>query len=158
MRRGVADTFRRAEVSRAANERYLEALAGVDDRTRLGEVVEGLEKPVKWKKTRVRGLRLFEGTDAQLLEAIGRGEFALNGFRNRDLQSILHEKPVQDKQEARRRSAAVGRQIRMLRAHGLIRKLSHTHRYQLTDRGRQLIAGLQAAKAVSVSELIRMAA
>ena len=59
---------------------------------------------------------------------------------------------------ARRRSAAVGRQLRMLRAHGLIRKLSHTHRYQLSERGRQLINGLQAAQAASVNQLLRIAA
>jgi hypothetical protein len=158
MRRGVADTYRRAEVSRAANERYLEALAGVDDSTRLADLVQGLEHPVRWKKARVRGLRLFEKTDAQLLAATGRGEFALNGFRNRDLQSILFENAARDRQQARHRSAAVGRQLRMLRAHGLIRKLAHTHRYQLTDRGRQLINGLQAAQAASVSQLLQIAA
>jgi hypothetical protein len=158
MRRGVADTFRRAEVSRAANERYLEALAGVDDSTRLADLVQGLEQPVRWKKARIRGLRLFEESDAQLLAAIGRGEFALNGFRNRDLQAVLFEKPAEDRQAARRRSAAVGRQLRMLRAHGLIHKLAHTHRYQLMDRGRQLINGLQAAQAASVSQLIQIAA
>jgi hypothetical protein len=158
MRRGVADTYRRAEVSRAANERYLDALAGVDDSTRLADLVQGLEQPVRWKKARVRGLQLLAERDAQLLAAIGRGEFALNGFRNRDLQAILFGEKAPDRQQARRRSAAVGRQLRMLRAHGLIRKLAHTHRYRLNDRGRQLINGLQAAQAASVKQLIQIAA
>src|SRR6185436_14286140 len=107
MRRGVADTFRRAEVSRAANERYLEALAGVDDSTRLADLIEGMEQSVRWKRARIRGLRLFTEKDAQLLTAIGRGEFALNGFRNRDL---LFAEPANGEQ-ARRRSAAMGRQL-----------------------------------------------
>lgn len=157
MRRGVADTFRRAEVSRAANERYLEALAGVDDSTRLADLIEGMEQSVRWKRARIRGLRLFTEKDAQLLTAIGRGEFALNGFRNRDLQSILFAEPANGEQ-ARRRSAAMGRQLRMLRAHGLIRKLARAHRYRLTDRGRRLINALQAAQAATVSQLIQIAA
>ena len=32
MRRGVADMYRRAEVSQAANDRYAEALASLDKR------------------------------------------------------------------------------------------------------------------------------
>jgi hypothetical protein len=35
MRKGIADPHRRAEVPQKANERYLDALASVDDSTRL---------------------------------------------------------------------------------------------------------------------------
>ena len=41
MRKGVADLHRRAEVSQAANDRYLQALASVDDTTSLGELRHG---------------------------------------------------------------------------------------------------------------------
>jgi hypothetical protein len=156
MRRGVADTYRRAEVSRRANERYLNALAGVDDSSRLQDLVAGLEAPVRWKQKRVRGLRLL-GEDTELLAAVGRGEFSLNGFRNRDLQPILYPQPVAEA-ERWRHAAAVGRKLRMLRAHRLIRKIPKTHRYQLTDRGRSLITALQSAQATTVKQLVAMAA
>jgi hypothetical protein len=39
MRKGIADLHRRAEVSQKANERYLDALASVDDSTTLRELV-----------------------------------------------------------------------------------------------------------------------
>ena len=155
MRRGVADTYRRAEVSRVATDRYLDALAGVDDSSRLEDLVAGLEESVRWKKGHVRGLRLL-GEDAPLLAAIGHGEFALNGFRNRDLQTILGA--TGDERQRRRQSAAIGRKLRMLRAHRLIRKIPNTHRYQLTERGRKLINALQSAKATTVKQLIAMAA
>jgi hypothetical protein len=38
MRKGIADLHRRAEVSQAANERYLDALAVVDDDTTLAQI------------------------------------------------------------------------------------------------------------------------
>jgi len=158
MRRGVAETFRRAEVSRSANERYLDALAGVEEGVRLGDLIAGMEQPVRWKKTRVRGLRLLEEEDGKLLAAVGRGEWVLNGFRNRDIQAHLFERPAEDEQTARRRSAKVGRQFRMLRAHGVIRKLGSTRRYRLTERGRQLIDALQAAQAASLKQLLQIAA
>jgi hypothetical protein len=39
MRKGIADLHRRAEVSQRANDRYLDALASVDDSTSLRELV-----------------------------------------------------------------------------------------------------------------------
>jgi|SRR5579863_9404129 hypothetical protein len=156
MRRGIADTFRRAEVSRASNDRYLDALAGVDESSRLQELLEGLEQAVRWKKRRVRGLRLL-GEDAALLVAVGRGEHCLNGFRNQDIRSQLFAASA-DAAKIRRQSSAVGRKLRMLRAHGIIQKLPNTRRYRLTERGRHLIDALESAKATPVSRLIRMAA
>jgi hypothetical protein len=38
MRKGIADLHRRTAVSQAANDRYLQALASVDDTTSLGEI------------------------------------------------------------------------------------------------------------------------
>ncbi len=113
---------------------------------------------MRWLGRRVRGLRLFSGEDGQLLEAIGRGEFSINGFRNRDLQSILFGTASKDEREKKRRSARISRQIRMLRAHRLIHKIGKSHRYQLNHRGRQLITALQTARSVSIAKLIELAA
>src|SRR5439155_23248709 len=49
LRKGVADIHRRAAVSQAANERYLESLASVEDKTPLGQLAAGLCQPVRWK-------------------------------------------------------------------------------------------------------------
>jgi hypothetical protein len=45
MRKGVADLHRRTEVSQAANNRYLQALASVDDTTAFGELAARLCRP-----------------------------------------------------------------------------------------------------------------
>ncbi len=45
LRKGVADLHRRSEVSQAANERYLEALAAVHENTPLRQLVEPLCRP-----------------------------------------------------------------------------------------------------------------
>src|SRR5207245_7643672 len=74
--------------------------------------------------------------DRQLLQTISRGEFTLNGFRNRDLQRLGFAQPPATPAEARRRSAWASRKLRLLRAHGLIYKVTGTHRYHLTKAGR----------------------
>ena len=58
-----------------------------------------------------------------------------------------------DKKAARRRSAAVSRKLRLLRAHGLIRKLPHTHRYLITEVGRGILTALVAAQEADTQKL-----
>jgi hypothetical protein len=50
MRQGVADICRRAQVSHACNERYLAALAKVDDGLLLGEMLADVTRPANWQK------------------------------------------------------------------------------------------------------------
>jgi hypothetical protein len=157
LRGGVADLYRRAEISQRAAERYLDALAGVDEQTTLEELLERLAQPRLWKGRRVRALRPL-GEDRALLETIRRGEFTLNGFRNRDLQKFFFVAAAQDLREARRRSAWVSRQLRLLRAHGLIRKVSGTYRYQLTETGQKAIAALLTALRSTLRHFIPEAA
>jgi hypothetical protein len=158
LRRGLADFHRRAQVCQQINERYLEALAPVDDDTTLQELTQHLEQPRRWKGQRVRALRPFSPPDQPWLQAVSRGEFTLNGFRNADLQKLLWSKPTSEPQERRRRSAQVSRRLRLLRAHGIIRKVAGAHRYHVTDYGRKAIAAILAAEQATLNRLIPKAA
>lgn len=153
MRKGTADMRRRASVSQAANDRYLEALAAADCAEPLGKLVHALCQPTTDAAgRRARALNPF-GDDAPLLRALGSGDFLLNGFRNRDLrQAMLGDDPADDT-ERRRRSAAISRKLRLLRAHGLIKKVPRTTRYQLTKRGRQIVTAVIAAQNTPVTRL-----
>ena len=163
MRRGVADLHRRAEISQKTNERYLNAFATVDDATRFAELIQPLERPQVYCNRRVRALRPFDEEDHRLLEAIQRGVFVLNGLRNRDLQKLLYP-PLQtctaaeQVREKKRRSAAISRKLRLLRAHGLIQKVSKTHRYQLTHKGRLAISAILTMLQSSMTLINRLAA
>jgi hypothetical protein len=99
-------------------------------------------------------LHPFQPEDHDLLKAINRGEFTLAGFRNRDLQTLLYSKLSPDKAEQRRRSSRVSRQLRMLRAHHLIRKIARTHRYHVTDRGRTILSAILLAHNLTVANLL----
>jgi hypothetical protein len=157
MRKGVADLHRRAKVSQAANNRYAEALATVDTSTPLGRQVAALCEPTELNGRRVRALRPWAPADIALLRAVNRGEFVVNGLRNRDIRELLCP-PTTSAQERRRQSAWVGRQLRLLRAHGLLKKVPHTHRYQLTLAARRQIAALLTAHAATADQLSALAA
>jgi hypothetical protein len=158
LRQGVADLHRRAQVAQAANARYLDALSSVDDRATLEERVRRVTEPTQWHGKRVRALRPLAAEDTALLAAVSRGEFTLNGLRNRDLRPLLYgpEEGLAP-EEVRRRASRVTRQLRMLRAHGLLQKVPHTHRYQVTASGRQIMTAILTARHTSVERLAQAA-
>lgn len=158
MRASIADLHRRAEVSQKALDRYCTALARVDDTTTLRELTESLEQRVQWNGQWIRALHPFEPADLALLQAVNRGEFTINGIRNRDLQALLFGTAPQDKTEARRRSAAISRKLRVLRAHGILQKLPHTHRYQVTSHGRLALNAILSAQRTTTQQLASLAA
>lgn len=153
MRKGVADLDRRAEVSHQANNRLAESLATVAEPTSLGELLQPLGRPVRVDGRRpARALNPLTGQDGTLLRALARGDFLLEGFRNRDVRVALYG-DTPDPGPRRRQAAAVTRQLALLRAHGLIVKVRHTHRYHLSASGKRIVTALLAAHASDVSRL-----
>ncbi len=159
LRKGVADLHRRAALSQRANERYLDALAVVNDSTPLHRLLDQVSHPTPYHGRRVRALRIGDSHDLALLKAVSRGEFATAGFRNRDLRPLLH--PTTDAAstaDGRRLAAKITRQLRLLRAHGVVQKIPKTHRYKLTPRGQLLTAALFAVRDATLRQLIGHAA
>jgi hypothetical protein len=158
LRRSIVDLPRRAEVSRAANHRYLQAIASTQGNTSLAQVARSLTVPVRWQGHRYRAINPLAPQDGALLQAISRGEWALTGFRNRDLCRCLYGAKPKDARCARRQSAAMSRRLRLLRAHGLIRKIPRTHRYTLSEHGHNLVTALVAAQQADTQKLTALAA
>jgi hypothetical protein len=158
LRKGVADMHRRAELGQKINQRYAAALATVEEKTPLSELVKDLGQPTTWKGRSVRALNPRAAADVELLEAVNRGEFLLNGFRNRDLRALLFADAASaSPEEAKRQSAKVTRLLRLLRAHGVITKVPKTHRYQVSAEGRSKITALLAARQADTEQLLKAA-
>ena len=85
-----------------------------------------------------------------------RGEHALTGFRNRHLREALYGHTPDDA-ERRCQAGRVTRQLSLLRAHGLIRKLPRTHRYILTKQGQTAIPAFLAARNATLDQLTKAA-
>lgn len=156
MRRTVADVGRRAEVSRAACGRHLQALAAVEVKTPLGQPASKLCRVRKKAGRRYRALRPF-GEDLLILQAINRAEWTMSGFRNADLRKILFPRGRGARQR-KKNAAEMSRKLALLRAHGLIRKVPKRHLYHVTAKGRAAITALLAAQKANIEELVKMAA
>jgi hypothetical protein len=162
LRRGIADLERRATVSQGCNERYAEALASVQATTTVQEVSEPLCQrvvaPGGGKRRYLRGLNPLSAADGKLLGVVARGEFMINGLRNKDLVGLLYSDEATDEKQRRQRSSRVTRQIRLLRAHGLLHKVPRSHRYQVSPKGRTALTTLLAARAADAETLTAQAA
>jgi hypothetical protein len=110
-----------------------------------------IQKRASWGGRKVRGLRPW-GDDKPLLTAVNHGEFTINGFRNRNIQKLLYETEP-DSPAERRRSSAISRKLRMLRAHGIVRKIPRPHRYQVTEAGRAILLAVPTTARTSLNQL-----
>lgn len=171
MRRGVADLHRRAQVSQASNERFAAALGSVldEDAVPLKELVASLcsrvvrpgRKKADGSRTRSRSFRALNPLnpdDIRLLTLVSKSEFVLSGLRNADVRRELYGEDPADAKERRRRSSSVSRKLAMLRAHGILKKVSKSHHYRVTEKGRQALTALLAAANATISELTKLAA
>lgn len=160
MRKGVSDLHRRAQVSQACNDRYAEHLASAAITGTLQQVAADICTPMIKKGRRYRALNPWAPEDYEMLQFIARGENTINGFRNRNLRSSLFPEAHRssDKAHLRKLSGRVTRRLRLLRAHGLIKKVAHTARYVLTTKGHKVATSILAASSADTQRLMEMAA
>jgi hypothetical protein len=158
MRKGVADFWRLVQVAMASNGRYLEGLSVVGRTTPSHQVLDPVSERVKKDGQAYRALRPVSVPDAALFEAVLQGEHAAVGFRNGDVQERLFSQPAGNAKEQKRRSAYVSRQLRLLRAHGLIRKVSGQRLYRTTLKGHEVMGTALAFRSPQVALLRRNAA
>lgn len=157
LRKSVADAPRRAEVCAAVNDRYLDALAAAKVDTPAGRLAAPVCRRVTKKGRRHRALNPWSPQDAAVLETLARGEWTIQGLRNRDLRAALFP-AANDPAERRRQAGRITRLLSLLRAHKVIRKVNGTHRYIVTPRGREIITALLAARQASIQQLLKIAA
>jgi hypothetical protein len=156
MRKGVADIYRRVELSRAANTRYLEALSSIGDEQPSHHHLDPSSKAISRNGRRYRGLRPLAPDEAALFQAVLHGEFLVHGFRNADLRKLLYPTAV-TKQQIRRTTGRTTRLIRLLRAHQLLRKVPKTRLYRVTQKGHHVMATSLILRKADISRLTNAA-
>jgi len=138
LRKGIADIRRRVQLSRAANERYLQALAVVGEPTPSYKLLDQVSKPVIRGQQKLRALRPISPEDSRLFKVLLDGKFALQGFRNKDIRQQLWPTP-QDHMEDRKNAARVTRSLTLLKTHNLIYRVPRTNYYRTTKLGDEVM-------------------
>jgi hypothetical protein len=141
MNKGVANFYQFERVARAANHRYLEALAVVDDPAPSYQQVERLAERKVVAQRSYAGFNPASKNDVRLFQAILQGNHLLHGFYNRDIRRQLgldgKEQTLQ-----RRHTAQVSRLLKRLHIRRLIAKIPHTRRWRITQLGEQMLGAV----------------
>lgn len=120
---------------KSANKRYLEFISAFDNKEVGRKRLEKVTSSKSENNRNYKGFNFFSADDLTLLMTIIRGEFNINGFRNKNLQKLLGFD-----------SAKVSRLIKRLKVHGLIKKATHSYKYYLTKIGKEAIIMAQKIK------------
>jgi hypothetical protein len=155
LRKGIVDMPAIAAISRAANERYLEAMAVV----MLPRPVAQMLDPVCHRKVHrgrpYRPLHPITKQDAAIFGLLLDARFQLKGFRNSDVSQALWPREQLDQIQRRKASGRCTRLLNLLRAHHLIGKVAHTRYYRLTLAGQRIMS---TALQLRTTDLARLAA
>ena len=138
MCKGVGNLHHYQRHALACNQRYLEALAVVDDPTPAYDDLSSLTEAKYDHGRSYAGFNPAREAAAKLFAAVLTGEHITQGFRNKDIRTTLLGEAKKPDQR-RRHSAAVGRQLKRLHVRGLIAKIPRTQRWRVTKRGRRIL-------------------
>lgn len=153
LRKGIADFHAREQIARAINGRYLDALSVVGDEAPTANVLDPVTLPADDGR-RQRGLHPTEPDDVEVLRFLLDAGAAAPGFRNRHLTRHLHPEEFDDHDKRHRLSARSSRKLRLLRAHGLIRKAVGKHLYFVTALGHRVATAALSARAAPISAVM----
>ena len=157
MRKGIADTAARVEVSKSIIDRFAEHMASVEEKERLAELLSPICVPIARKGKKARALEAF-GKDRELLRAIADPAFNVSAITNKGLRKMLSGTPWAKGMSGKHLSGRISRHLHLLREHGLIKKLPNQNKYTLTAKGRKITSAVDAALAASVNGLLNLAA
>ncbi len=121
------------ELMQAGVNRYSQWLASLVEHSAGRREVARLGRPEHDQRGRsYRGFNPFLEEDTQALETVLRGEYALGGLTARRLHSVFTDWS----------RGRVGRLLKRLRLHGLLRKIARTHTYYLTPLAQRVLAAI----------------
>jgi len=133
----------------AANRRYLEFLSAIEDPRNGRDKLDKLSQPIEQEGRSYPGFNFFHSDDDSLFRTIARGEFNVSGLQNKTLRRFLPDKT----------SGQMSRLLKRLRLHGLIKRVSRTYKYYLTQFGKNVITtGFKLRELVIIPQLAATAA
>jgi hypothetical protein len=139
MCKGVGNLHHYQSHALACNQRYLEALAAVDDPTPSYDKLKKLTERQRDKGRSYAGFNPAREDEARLFAAVLAGDYVVQGFRNKDIRAALYaERP--SGHQRHRQSAAIGRLLKRLHVRGLLVKVPRTRRWRVSEQGRTILS------------------
>jgi hypothetical protein len=139
MCKGVGNFHHYQSHALSCNQRYLDALAAIDDPTPGYDDLKALTEPVRRNDRSYAGFNPAREDEARLFAAVLAGDHIAQGFRNKDVRAVLYSEHRHDPNH-RRHSAAVSRSLKRLHVRSLLAKIPRTRRWRVTEHGRRILS------------------
>ena len=157
LRKGVADIQLRAIVSQEVNDRFMDELSTFSDNSPARNIIDQVTRRLTQNGRKYRALDPT-GKDREILQLIADPAFRISGLTNKMLRQHLKNTKIAHGCTDKQLSAKISRYFRLLRVHGIIRKLPRQNKYQLTLKGVKLANLLNAFLAASTEKPMKIAA
>lgn len=149
MGKSIANLYRYAEISKAANKRFLDSMQNVIPTKTIEKEINSICSRKNVKGRTYSGYNVWSEDTFLLFETISDGKYLIRGFTNREIRhSIGRAHPDSAKVKGQ-----ISRELSKLRAHGLIRKVPHSRRYLVSNKGRRVMGALIETKRKIYPEL-----
>ena len=138
MCKGVGNLHHYQSHALACNQRYLEALAAVDDPTPSYDDLKKLTERQRHQGRSYAGFNPAREEEVRLFAAVLAGDHIAQGFRNRDIRAAVYTDRIQGLPRPHP-SGAVGRLLKRLQVRGFVAKVPRSRRWRVTDQGRRVM-------------------
>lgn len=142
MGKSIANLYRYAQVSKASNCRYLDALVNAIPTNDVIEEIEKICSKKRSKKKNYTGFNVWEPETCKLFLALMDASFHINGFTNKDIRFRLFPDNYNDIKYRNKTT----RLLAKLRAHGLIRKVPRSFKYHVSKKGLKVMPAIMYIK------------
>jgi hypothetical protein len=139
MCKGVGNMHHYQSHALACNQRYLDALAVVEDPTPAYDELKQLTERQRERGRSYAGFNPAREEEVRLFAAVLAGDHIAQGFRNKDIRTAIYAEHLRAP-ERQRHSAAVGRLLKRLHVRRLIGKVPRTRRWRVTELGRRILS------------------
>lgn len=143
MGKSIANLYRYAEISKAANKRFLDSMCDIVPQQSLEKELEAVCEKKTAKGKTVTGFNVWNADTFLLFETISEGKYLIRGFTNHEIRKAMgYTDPDGKNTERNRMSRTLGK----LRIHGMIKKVPHSRRYLVSQKGRRVMGALIETK------------
>lgn len=147
MGKSISNLYRYAEVSKATNMRYINALPSPVDTVTPVKEIESISCSIEVNNRHISGFNILNPETTKILEIIASGDYIVNGITNKNLRNRLFKDEDMNSIKIRNKTT---RLLNKLKNHGIIKKVNHSSKYYLTSKGRKIINSILLFKNIDL--------
>lgn len=141
MGKSISNLYRYAEICKAINKRYIEALNNVVPKVSTITEVEKISVTTIKDNRKTSGFNVWKKETTYLFSILSDPSYLIHGFRNEDIRCRYFKDDDLSINDIKLKNKTT-RLLSKLRAHGIIKKTSKANRYYLTNKGRKITSSI----------------